>query len=125
MKREIISIESPLSEQAVGRLRVGDKVNLSGVVYVARDAAHHRLIETLQKGEKPPLDIKGQTFYYMGPSPAPPGRVIGSAGPTTSSRMDRYTPRLIAEGLKAMIGKGSRSPAIREAIKQHKAVYFA
>lgn len=124
MKGEIISVKTPLSEQAASRLRVGDKVNLSGVVYVARDAAHHRLIETLQKGERPPLDIRGQTFYYMGPSPAPPGRVIGSAGPTTSSRMDLYTPYLVSKGLRAMIGKGSRSTEVREALKLHGAVYF-
>lgn len=124
MKGEIIPVKSPLSEQAALRLRVGDRVSLSGVVYVARDAAHHRLIETLEKGEKPPLDIKGQTFYYMGPSPAPPGRVIGSAGPTTSSRMDAYTPYLVSRGLRAMIGKGSRSMEVREALKLYGAVYF-
>ncbi len=124
VNEKTIPVETPLSEQAAGRLRVGDKVSLNGVVYVARDAAHHRLIETLQKGEKPPLDIKGQTFYYMGPSPAPPGRVIGSAGPTTSSRMDPYTPYLVSKGLRAMIGKGSRSMEVREALKLHGAVYF-
>lgn len=125
VNEKIIPVKSPLSEQAVRSLRVGDKVSLSGVVYVARDAAHHRLVEVLQKGEKPPLDIKGQTFYYMGPSPAPPGRVIGSAGPTTSSRMDPYTPYLVSKGLRAMIGKGSRSVEVREALKLHGAVYFA
>ena len=98
---------------------------ISGVVYTARDAAHRRLIQALDKGEKLPFDLKGQTIYYMGPSPAPPGRVIGSAGPTTSGRMDRYTPLLMAEGIKAMIGKGGRSIAVREAIRQNKAVYFA
>jgi fumarate hydratase subunit beta len=99
-------------------------VLISGVVYVARDAAHKRLIQALDKGEKLPFDIKGQTIYYMGPSPARPGQVIGSAGPTTSSRMDRYTPRLIAAGIKAMIGKGSHSAEVREAIRKYKAVYL-
>ena len=98
---------------------------ISGVFYTARDAAHRRLIHALDKGEKLPFDLKGQTIYYMGPSPAQPGKVIGSAGPTTSGRMDRYTPLLIAEGIKAMIGKGGRSTAVREAIRQYQAVYFA
>ncbi len=124
MNERTIAVESPLSEQAVRSLRAGDKVSLNGVVYVARDAAHHRLVEALEKGEKPPLDIRGQTFYYMGPSPAPPGRVIGSAGPTTSSRMDQFTPYLVSKGLRAMIGKGSRSAEVREALKLHGAVYF-
>jgi len=94
------------------------------VVYTARDAAHRRLTQALEKGEKLPFDLKGQTLYYMGPSPARPGRVIGSAGPTTSRRLDAYTPRLIAAGIRAMIGKGSRPPEVREAIKKYKAVYF-
>lgn len=97
---------------------------ISGVFYTARDAAHRRLMQAVEKGEKLPFDIKGQTIYYMGPSPARPGKIIGSAGPTTSGRMDRYTPLLIAEGIKAMIGKGGRSIAVREAIRQHKSVYF-
>lgn len=122
--KKSIPVESPLSERVARRLMVGDKVNLSGVVYVARDAAHHRLVETLEKGEEPPLDIEGQTFYYMGPSPAPPGRIIGSAGPTTSSRMDQYTPYLVSKGLRAMIGKGSRSGEVREALKLYGAIYF-
>jgi len=100
-------------------------VLLSGVLYVGRDAAHRRLIDTLDRGESLPFDIKGQTLYYMGPSPAPPGKVIGSAGPTTSKRMDAYTPRLLAAGLKGMVGKGVRSLEVKEAIKQYKAVYFA
>ena len=94
------------------------------MVYTARDAAHRRLTQALEKGEKLPFDLKGQTLYYMGPSPTPPGRVIGSAGPTTSRRLDAYTPRLIATGIRAMIGKGSRPPEVREAIKKYKAVYF-
>ncbi len=97
---------------------------ISGVIYTARDAAHHRLIQALDKGDRLPFDLKGQTLYYMGPSPARPGQVIGSAGPTTSRRMDIYTPRLIAAGIKAMIGKGNRSPEVREAIRKYKAVYL-
>jgi len=119
-----LKIRSPLSNADIARLRVGTPVLISGVIYVARDAAHRRLVEALDKGAKPPFDVRGQTIYYMGPSPAKPGRIIGSAGPTTSSRMDAFTPRLLEAGLKAMIGKGDRSPAVREAIKKHHAVYF-
>jgi fumarate hydratase subunit beta len=100
-------------------------VLLSGVLYVARDAAHKRMVEALEKSKPLPFDIKGQTLYYMGPSPAPPGRVIGSAGPTTSARMDVYTPRLLAAGLKGMVGKGVRSKEARDAMRKHKAVYLA
>ncbi len=103
---------------------MGTRVLISGVVYTARDSAHQRLVKALDKGEQLPFDIKGQTLYYMGPSPARPGQVIGSAGPTTSGRMDGYTLPLIAAGLKAIIGKGSRSAEVREAIKKHKAVYL-
>ena len=103
---------------------MGTRVLISGVVYTARDSAHQRLVEALERGEQLPFDIKGQTLYYMGPSPARPGQVIGSAGPTTSGRMDTYTPPLITAGLKVMIGKGNRSPEVREAIKKHKAVYL-
>lgn len=106
-------------------MRAGDQVTIDGVIYVGRDAAHKRLVEALDRGEKLPFDPKGQIIYYMGPSPAPPGRVIGAAGPTTSGRMDAYAPRLMAEGLKGMIGKGVRSPAVKDAIKEYKAVYFA
>ena len=119
------NITSPVDAKTVEKLTVGTKVLLSGVIYAARDAAHKRLIQALEEGEKLPFDPKGQTIYYMGPSPAKPGQVIGSAGPTTSSRMDAYTPRLLAAGLRAMIGKGARSPEVREAIKKYKAVYFA
>lgn len=105
-------------------MTAGTQVLLSGVIYTARDAAHLRLIQALDKGEPLPFDLEGQTIYYVGPSPVRPGEVIGSAGPTTSSRMDRYTPRLLAAGLKAMIGKGNRSPEVKEAIKRYKAVYF-
>ncbi|MBE0480217.1 MAG: Fe-S-containing hydro-lyase [Dehalococcoidia bacterium] len=121
MKRII----SPIKDEVVRDLRAGDQVLISGTVYVGRDAAHKRLVETLDRNEKLPFDIKGQTIYYMGPSPTKPGNVIGSAGPTTSGRMDAYTPRLLEAGLKAMIGKGLRSDAVKEAIKQHRAVYFA
>jgi len=115
----------PLTEKTLADLKAGDNLLLSGVLYVARDAAHRRMIETLDRGEPLPYDIKGQTLYYMGPSPAPPGRVIGSAGPTTSTRMDIYTPRLLAAGLKGMIGKGVRSKEVKDAMKKHRAVYLA
>ncbi len=114
----------PLTEEALKDLRAGDDVLLTGVIYVGRDAAHKMMTEALDRGETLPFDIKGQTIYFMGPSPARPGKPIGSAGPTTSGRMDGYSPRLMAEGLKGMIGKGMRSPAVKEAMKQYKAVYF-
>ena len=115
----------PLTEKTLEELKAGDNLLLSGVLYVARDAAHRIMTETLDRGEPLPFDIKGQTLYYMGPSPAPPGRVIGSAGPTTSARMDSYTPRLLAAGLKGMIGKGVRSKEVKDAMKKNKAVYLA
>lgn len=118
-------IISPISDDVIENLRAGDQVLISGVIYVGRDAAHKRLMEALDRGDKLPFDIRGQTIYYMGPSPTKPGHVIGSAGPTTSGRMDAYTPRLLSIGLKAMIGKGLRSDAVKEAIKEYKAVYFA
>jgi fumarate hydratase subunit beta len=120
-----MEIKAPLSEADVARLRTGDRVTISGVIYSARDAAHKRMVEALERGEPLPFDLQGQIIYYMGPSPAKPGRAIGSAGPTTSSRMDRYAPALIARGLKGMIGKGIRAAAVKEAMQQHKAVYFA
>ena len=119
------NITSPIDERTIESLHAGDQVLISGVMYVGRDAAHKRLVETLDKGGEMPFDVKGQTIYYMGPSPTKPGHVIGSAGPTTSGRMDAYTPRMLEAGLKAMIGKGLRSPDVKEAIKKHKAVYFA
>ena len=118
-------ITLPLTDEVIQDLKAGDEVLLSGVLYVARDAAHKRILEALEQGEAPPFDIKGETIYYMGPSPARPGKVIGSAGPTTSGRMDSYSPRLIAEGLKGMIGKGMRSPEVKDALKKYRAVYFA
>jgi len=121
----LINITSPIDAEVIEKLTVGTRVTISGVIYTARDAAHKRLIQALDRGERLPFDLMGQTLYYMGPSPARLGQVIGSAGPTTSSRMDIYTPRLIAAGLRAMIGKGSRSPEVKEAIRKHKAVYLA
>ncbi len=121
----ISNITSPIDAETIEKLTVGTKVLISGVIYTARDAAHRRLIQALDKGDRLPFDLAGQTLYYMGPSPAKPGQVIGSAGPTTSGRMDIYTPRLIAAGIRAMIGKGGRSPEVKEAIKKYKAVYFA
>ena len=115
----------PLTDEILKDLKAGDNLLLTGVMYVARDAAHKRLVEALDKGKPLPFDIKEQTIYFMGPSPAKPGQPIGSAGPTTSGRMDAYSPRLIAEGLKGMIGKGMRSQAVKDAIKQYKAVYLA
>jgi fumarate hydratase subunit beta len=114
----------PLTDEVLKDLKVGDNLLLSGVVYVARDAAHKRMVEALDQGKPLPFDIKGATIYYMGPSPARPGRVIGSAGPTTSGRMDAYAPRLMAEGLKGMIGKGSRTSTVKDAMMKYKAVYL-
>jgi fumarate hydratase subunit beta len=124
MAEKSLRVTSPFRNADIVRLKTGMPVLISGTIYVGRDAAHRRLVQTLDKGEKLPFDIKGQTIYYMGPSPARPGQVIGSAGPTTSSRMDAFTPRLLEAGLKAMIGKGERSQAVREAIKKYKAVYL-
>lgn len=121
---DAIKITSPIEAKTIEELTVGTAVLISGVIYVARDAAHHRLIQALDNRETPPFPMKGQTIYYTGPSPARPGRIIGSVGPTTSARMDGYTPRLLAAGIKAMIGKGSRSPEVREAMQKYKAVYF-
>ena len=118
-------LTTPLTGEDVAALRAGDRVRLSGVVYTARDAAHRRMIECLERGEPLPIPIDGQVIYYVGPSPAPPGRVIGSAGPTTSYRMDPYVERLLALGLKATIGKGARSPQVVEAMKRYRAVYLA
>lgn len=119
-----IKITSPVEAEVIAKLRVGTRVLISGVLYSARDAAHKRLVQALDRGEQLPFDLEGQTLYYMGPSPARPGRVIGSAGPTTSGRMDIYTPPLIAAGLRVMIGKGSRSPEVKEAIRKYRAVYL-
>jgi len=120
-----VNIKSPLDEETVKKLKAGDQVFITGVIYTARDAAHKRLVEVLDRGEKLPFDLTNQTVYYTGPSPAKPGQVIGSAGPTTSGRMDSYAARLMAAGLKGMIGKGNRSQAVKDAMKKYKAVYFA
>jgi len=117
-------LQTPLSDEDILQLKTGDKVLLSGLVYTARDAAHKRLIQALDKGEKPPFPLEGAVIYYVGPTPAPPGRPIGSAGPTTSYRMDTYAPRLYGLGVKATIGKGRRSQEVRDAMREHKAVYF-
>lgn len=122
---EAIRLTTPLKNEDVEKLRIGDRVLLTGVIYTGRDAAHKRLIQLLEAGEPLPFDIQGQVIYYVGPSPAKPGRPIGAAGPTTSYRMDAYAPELIARGLKGMIGKGKRNDAVRDAMKKHKAVYFA
>ncbi len=121
---EVKRLSTPLSTQEVEQLRIGDKVLLSGVIYTARDAAHRRLVEGLERGEPPPFPLEGAVIYYVGPAPARPGEVIGPAGPTTSYRMDPYTPELLARGLKGMIGKGNRGEEVREALKRYKAVYF-
>ena len=118
-------VSTPLTDDVVAQLHAGDAVEIAGTIYVARDAAHKRLVAALEAGQPLPFDVRGQIVYYMGPSPAKPGRPIGSAGPTTSYRMDPYTPALLAAGLKGMIGKGNRSAAVRDAIIRHKAVYFA
>jgi fumarate hydratase subunit beta len=118
-------ITTPLDNRAVEDLRIGDEVLISGVVYQARDAAHKRLVELVRKGEPLPFELQGAVVYYMGPSPAKPGNVIGSAGPTTSGRMDAYAPLLIEHGLKGMIGKGLRTMAVKQAMVEHTAVYLA
>jgi fumarate hydratase subunit beta len=125
MSSDVKHLTTPLDENMVESLHAGDKVLITGVIYSARDAAHKRLVDLIAKGEPLPLEIQGQTIYFMGPSPAKPGQAIGSAGPTTSYRMDAYSPTLIEHGLKGMIGKGVRGPEVVEAMKKFKAVYFA
>ncbi len=118
-------ISVPLTDEAAASLRAGDYVYLTGTIYTARDAAHKRMYETMEQGGRLPLDMKNNVIYYMGPSPARSGRPIGSAGPTTASRMDKYAPSLLDLGLKGMIGKGKRSQAVIDAIVRNGAVYFA
>lgn len=118
-------ITTPITAEVSEKLKAGDYVYITGTIYVARDAAHKRMIEALNRGEELPIDIKDSTIYYMGPSPAREGRPIGSAGPTTASRMDKYAPTLLDLGEKAMIGKGKRTPEVIEAIIRNKATYFA
>jgi fumarate hydratase subunit beta len=120
-----VNMKSPFDEKTIESLEAGDQVFITGVIYTARDAAHQRLVDALDKGEKLPLDLKNQAVYYMGPAPAKPGYAIGSAGPTTSGRMDSFAPRLMAEGLKVMIGKGNRTKAVKDAMVKYKAVYLA
>ncbi len=117
-------IEIPLKADAISSLQAGDMVLLSGEVYTARDVAHRRLYEALNKGDKLPFDLKKAVIFYAAPAPTPPGKIIGSIGPTTSYRMDAFTPKLIEHGLKGMVGKGNRSPEVISAIKKHGAVYF-
>lgn len=119
------TITTPLTKEVIAELKAGDYVKISGVLYTARDAAHKRMAESLEKGEALPSNIEDIVVYYMGPSPAREGRPIGSAGPTTASRMDKYTPRLLDLGLKGMIGKGRRSPEVIDAIVRNGGVYFA
>jgi len=122
---EEIRMSTPLTDGDVEKLKIGDIVLLSGVVYTARDAAHKRLVDLLQQAAELPIDIRGQVIFYVGPAPARPGHAIGPAGPTTSYRMDSYAPLLIEHGLKGMIGKGNRGDNVRESMKKYKAVYFA
>jgi fumarate hydratase subunit beta len=119
-----VTLNTPLTDDQVTALKIGDRVLIHGVIYTARDAAHKRLIDLLDQGRPLPFEVKGQIIYYVGPSPAKPGRVIGAAGPTTSYRMDPYAPRLMELGLKGMIGKGKRSQAVKEAMVRYKAVYL-
>ncbi len=119
-----IKLNTPLTDQDVEKLNIGDKVLLTGVIYTGRDAAHKRLFDLIGEGKSLPFDIRGQVIYYVGPAPAKPGKPIGSAGPTTSYRMDAYAPKLMELGLKGMIGKGNRGADVIEAMKKHKAVYF-
>jgi fumarate hydratase subunit beta len=118
-------INTPLTDDVVRTLKAGDNVLISGVIYTARDAAHKRLVALIEKCEELPMDIRGQVIYYVGPCPAKPGMAIGSAGPTTSGRMDPYAPILMENGLKGMIGKGRRSETVRDAMVKYNAVYFA
>jgi fumarate hydratase subunit beta len=120
----IKEITTPLSDADVELLKAGDRVRISGVIYTARDAAHARLFPLLEKGEKLPIDVKGTIIYYTGPTPPRPGDAIGSVGPTTASRMDKFTPALLEAGLKGTIGKGYRGQPVKDALKRHKGAYF-
>jgi len=117
-------IETPLSDGDVEALRAGDRVRITGVLYTARDAAHARLMPLMEAGQPLPFDVRGQIIYYTGPSPARPGDVVGSVGPTTGGRMDKFTPKLLALGLKGTIGKGARSQPVKDALRAHTGVYF-
>jgi len=120
----IKDVRPPLSDSDVESLRAGDRVRITGVLYTARDAAHARLFPLIEEGKPLPFDVRGQIIYYTGPSPARPGTVVGSIGPTTGRRMDKFTPALLALGLKGTMGKGARSQAVKDAFRQHKGVYF-
>src|SRR5215475_7465354 len=120
----IKEVRPPLSDADAAALKAGDRVRISGVLYTARDAAHGRLWPLIERGEKLPIDVRGQIIYYTGPSPTRPGDVVGSIGPTTGSRMDKFTPALLKLGLKATMGKGARSQPVKDAFKQYKGVYF-
>jgi len=120
-----IKITSPIQADSIEQLRSGDQILISGIFYVARDAAHKQIIETLKNGQEPPFEIAGQTIYYMGPSPARPGHCIGSAGPTTSGRMDAYTVQMLDAGLRCMIGKGPRSEDVKKTLRKKRAIYCA
>jgi fumarate hydratase subunit beta len=122
---EPIRLKPPLTDKDVEKLKIGDRVLVSGIIYTGRDAAHKRLFTLLREGKDLPFDLRGQIIYYVGPTPAKPGQAFGSAGPTTSYRMDAYSPTLMERGLKGMIGKGMRSDTVKEAMKKYKAVYFA
>lgn len=119
------AITTPLTDEVVESLRAGDRVLITGTIYTARDAAHKRLVQLIDEGEPLPIEVQGQIIYFVGPSPARPGEPIGSAGPTTSGRMDAYSPRLLDLGLKAMIGKGGRDQEVRDSLQKNKAVYLA
>ena len=120
-----VHLKTPLKPEDLIPLHIGDRVLLSGIIYTGRDAAHHRLVELIDNNEQLPLDIQGHVIYYVGPTPPKPGQALGAAGPTSSYRMDAYTPALLEKGLKGMIGKGARNQTVREAIRKYKAVYFA
>ena len=125
MMDKVIRLKTPLTAEDLEPLRIGDRVLLNGIIYTARDAAHGRLIERINRNESLPISMEGQVIYYVGPTPAKPGEVIGAAGPTSGYRMDPHTPALLERGLKGMIGKGPRDSAVKDAMQKHKAVYFA
>lgn len=122
---ERIKINTPITKEIINSLKAGDMVSITGTIYTARDAAHKRLVEMIENDETLPIDLEGQIVFYAGPCPNKPGEVIGSVGPTTSGRMDAYSPKLIEKGLIAMIGKGKRNTAVVEAIKKYNGIYFA
>ena len=119
-----IRLTTPLGAEDTAKLKIGDRVLISGIIYTARDAAHKRIKDAMEAGEKPPFDLEGAVIFYVGPSPPPPGKPIGAAGPTTSYRMDAFAPFFMAHGLKGMIGKGKRNDEVKKAIRENQAVYF-